>query len=163
MAKPGYGFTLLSLLANVTGYVYDSKLLKEHASKSDPYAVRVEPEPPGYRLRCVQHDHTDPGTEMDLTANPDYPMAAPYYKKIIFRVTSDPGARANAVRYGNADIAVQLQPCRPDKPGEDQFGQGLQLPVNQHADDVHDEHDRGTVQQRLGAPGDWPRRCPISK
>ena len=28
VAKPGYGFTLLSLLANVTGYIYDSKLLR---------------------------------------------------------------------------------------------------------------------------------------
>ena len=110
VAKPGYGFTLLSLLANVTGYVYDSKLLKEHATKSDPYAVEWSQNHPDISFGAYNMSALIPGTEMDLTANPDYPMAAPHYKKIIFRVSSDPGARANAVRYGNADIAVQLQP-----------------------------------------------------
>ena len=85
VAKPGYGFTLLSLLANVTGYVYDSKLLKEHASKSDPYAVEWSQNHPNIGFGAYNMTTLIPGTEMDLTANPDYPMAAPHYKKIIFR------------------------------------------------------------------------------
>ena len=111
VAKPGYGFTLLSLLANVTGYIYDSKLLKAHATAADPYAVQWSQNHPDISYGAYDMSSLTPGTEMDLTANPNYPMAAPYYKKIIFRVTSDPGARANAVKYGNADIAVQLQPA----------------------------------------------------
>ena len=86
VTKPGYGFTLLSLLANVTGYVYDSKLLKEHATKSDPYAVEWSQTHPNIGFGAYNMTTLIPGTEMDLTANPDYPMAAPSYKKIIFRV-----------------------------------------------------------------------------
>jgi peptide/nickel transport system substrate-binding protein len=46
---------------------------------------------------------------MVLEANPNYNLAAPAYKKVIFRVSSDPGTRANTVKSGDADIAVQLR------------------------------------------------------
>jgi peptide/nickel transport system substrate-binding protein len=110
VAKPGYGFTLLSLLANVTGYIYDSKLLKDHATKADPYAVQWSQSHPNIGFGAYNMTSLIPGTEMDLAANPNYPMAQPYYKKVIFRVSSDPGVRADAVANGNAQIAVQLLP-----------------------------------------------------
>lgn len=107
--KPGYGFTLLSLLANVTGYVYDSALLKEHATADDPYAVNWSQNNPNIGYGPYERASFTPGTEMVLEANPDYPLDAPYYKKITFRVAGDPGTRANTVRAGDADIAVQLR------------------------------------------------------
>jgi peptide/nickel transport system substrate-binding protein len=110
VAKPGYGFTLLSLLANVTGYVYDSTLLKQHVTTDDPYAVNWSQQNPNIGFGAYQRTSFSPGTEMVLEANPNYSLGAPYYKKITFRVASDPGTRANTVRNGSADIAVQLRP-----------------------------------------------------
>jgi peptide/nickel transport system substrate-binding protein len=109
VAKPGYGFTLLSLLANVTGYIYDSTLLKSHATAEDPYAVSWSQENPNIGFGAYQRTSFTPGTEMVLEANPNYPLDAPGYKKVIFRVTADPGTRANTVKSGDADIAVQLR------------------------------------------------------
>jgi peptide/nickel transport system substrate-binding protein len=109
VAKPGYGFTLLSLLANVTGYVYDSVLLKQHVTDEDPYAVAWSQENPNVGFGAYQRTSFTPGTEMVLEANPNYVLAAPAYKKVIFRVSSDPGTRANTVKSGDADVAVQLR------------------------------------------------------
>jgi peptide/nickel transport system substrate-binding protein len=109
VAKPGYGFTLLSLLANVTGYVYDSVLLKQHVTDEDPYAVAWSQENPNIGFGAYQRTSFTPGTEMVLEANPNYVLAAPAYKKVIFRVSSDPGTRANTVKSGDADVAVQLR------------------------------------------------------
>jgi peptide/nickel transport system substrate-binding protein len=111
VAKPGYGFTLLSLLANVTGYIYDSKLLKQHATSSDPYAVNWSQQNPNIGYGAYQRTSFTPGTQMVLEANPNYVLTAPAYKKITFRVAADPGTRANTVQNGDADIAVQLRPA----------------------------------------------------
>jgi peptide/nickel transport system substrate-binding protein len=108
LAKPGYGFTLLSLLANVTGYIYDSKLLKEHASKADPYAVNWSNQNPNIGFGAYERTAYTPGTSMTLTANPNYVLAKPYYSTIDFRVQADPGTRTEAVESGAADVAVQL-------------------------------------------------------
>jgi peptide/nickel transport system substrate-binding protein len=109
VTKPGYGFTLLSLLANVTGYVYDSTLLKQHATGTDPFAVAWSLENPNIGFGAYQRSSFTPGTEMVLEANPNYPLKAPAYKKVIFRVSADPGTRANTVKRGDANIAVQLR------------------------------------------------------
>lgn len=109
VAKPGYGFTLLSLLANVTGYIYDSVLLQENATPDDPYAVAWSQENPNIGFGAYQRTSFTPGTEMVLEANPNYPLEAPHYERITFRVAADPGTRANTVRSGDVDIAVQLR------------------------------------------------------
>jgi peptide/nickel transport system substrate-binding protein len=111
VAKPGYGFTLLSLLANVTGYIYDSTLLKQHATPSDPWAVDYSSNNPNIGFGAYERTSYIPGTSMVLTANPNYALAAPYYKKITFVVTADPGSRANAAKNNNAQVAVQLNPA----------------------------------------------------
>jgi peptide/nickel transport system substrate-binding protein len=111
VAKPGYGFTLLSLLANVTGYIYDSKLLKEHATATDLYAVNWSQQNPNIGYGAYQRTSFTPGSQMVLTANPNYVLTAPAYKKITFRVAADAGTRANTVSNGDADIAVQLRPA----------------------------------------------------
>jgi peptide/nickel transport system substrate-binding protein len=111
VAKPGYGFTLLSTLANIAGYIYDSKLLKQHVTPADPYAVNWSEQNPNFGFGAYERTSFTPGTEMVLTANPNYVFGPPYYKKITFRVTADPGTRANTVKFGAADIATQLRPA----------------------------------------------------
>ncbi|MGF7238470.1 MAG: ABC transporter substrate-binding protein [Frankia sp.] len=109
VAKPGYGFTLLSLLANVTGYIYDATLLKQHVTPSDPWAVNYSQQNPNIGFGAYQRTSFTPGTEMVLEANPNYVFGTPYYTKLTFRVATDPGTRANAVKSGDADVAVQLR------------------------------------------------------
>jgi peptide/nickel transport system substrate-binding protein len=110
IAKAGYGFTLLELLANLPGEIYDSTLLKQHASSSDPYAIKWSVTNPNFSYGPYMQTASTTGTEMDLSANPNYPLAAPAYSKLIFRVTADPGSRSNAVKNGNADVGEQLYP-----------------------------------------------------
>jgi peptide/nickel transport system substrate-binding protein len=109
VAKPGYGFTLLSLLANVTGYIYDSTLLKQHATAADPYAVNWSQQNPNIGFGAYKRTSFTPGTEMVLEANPNYVLTAPAYKRVTFRVAGDPGTRANTVKSGDANVAVQLR------------------------------------------------------
>ena len=111
VAKPGYGFTLLSLLANITGYVYDSTLLKEHVTASDPYAVNWSSQNPNIGFGAYSRTSYTPGTEMVLSANPNYVFGEPYYHTLDFRVQADPGTRAEAIKAGSADVAVQLRPA----------------------------------------------------
>jgi peptide/nickel transport system substrate-binding protein len=111
VTKPGYGFTLLSLLANSSAHVYDSTLLKAHTSTDDPYAVKWTNENPNYGFGAYQRTSYTSGTEMVLEANPNYPLAKPHYTRLVYRVTADPASRANTVRTGDADIAAQIRPA----------------------------------------------------
>lgn len=111
VTKPGYGFTLLSLLANSSAHVYDSTLLKAHATADDPYSVQYTNENPNYGYGAYKRVSYTPGTEMVLEANPNYPLEAPHYTRLVYRVTGDPASRANTVRTGDADIATEIRPA----------------------------------------------------
>ena len=50
-----------------------------------------------------------PGQELVLVANPNYVLGKPKIARIIERVVADPGTRANVLRNGDVDIAVQLR------------------------------------------------------
>ena len=104
------GFTLLALLANVTAEIYDSTYLKKHATKSDPYALAFSNTNGNFGYGAYMLDSFTPGQQMILTANEHYALGPPKIKKVIQRVVADAGTRANILRQGAVDIAVQLRP-----------------------------------------------------
>ncbi|CAJ64806.1 MULTISPECIES: ABC transporter substrate-binding protein [Frankia] len=108
--RPGDGFTLLSLLANVSGDIFDSTLLKEHATKDDPYAVKWSAKNGNYGFGAYTLDKFTPGQSLVLKANPNYWEGEPAIKTITQKVVTNPGTRTNLLQNGDADIAVQLRP-----------------------------------------------------
>ncbi len=109
--RPGYGFTLLSLLSSTSGAIYDSVVLKEHASESDPYAARWSATNGNWGFGAYKLDSVKPGEEMIYTANEGYVLGTPSVERIVQRVVADPGTRANLLRNGDAQIAAQLRPA----------------------------------------------------
>ena len=89
-------------------FVYDSKMLQEHATDDDPWAqdwVAQNPVDGGY---FVVSDFT-PGQEIVLTANPDYPADnAAQIETIRFKVVSDTASAAVQLREGDVDLAMGL-------------------------------------------------------
>lgn len=89
-------------------FVYDSKMLQEHATNEDPWAqdwVAQNPADGGY---YVVSDFT-PGQEIVLTANPDYPADnAAQIETIRFKVVSDSASAAVQLREGDVDLAMGL-------------------------------------------------------
>ncbi|WP_099022153.1 ABC transporter substrate-binding protein [Mycolicibacterium palauense] len=108
---PGEGFTLLSLLANKSGIIYDSDLLKQHVTADDPYAVDWSKNNSGWGYGAYQVDRFTPGEETVLIANPNFVLGEPAVKKITYRVVTDPGTRVTALRSGDADVVTQLRPA----------------------------------------------------
>jgi peptide/nickel transport system substrate-binding protein len=110
VTKPGYGFTLLSMLANDTSSVYDATLLKKHATKSDPYAVTWTQTHPNFGFGAYSVKTYQPGQTLVLQANPHYALGKPAIPTITYRVVSDPGTRANALKSGDVQVAEQILP-----------------------------------------------------
>jgi peptide/nickel transport system substrate-binding protein len=104
------GFTLLALLANVTAEIYDSTYLKKNATKSDPYGIAISNTKANFGYGAYMLDGYTPGQQMILAANPHYALGEPKIKKVIQRVVADAGTRANILRQGAVDVAVQLRP-----------------------------------------------------
>lgn len=110
VADKAYGYTLLSLLANVPYNIYDSKILKENATPEDPYAVAWSQNNPQYGFGAYKLASYKPGEEIVLEANPGYVLGEPKVKRVVQRVVSDPGQRGNIVKAGDAGIATELRP-----------------------------------------------------
>lgn len=110
IAEKGYGFTLLALLATLTGNIYDSTYLKANATDDDPYAVQFSAENGNYGFGPYKLESATPGQEMVLVANEDYYGGAPAIKKVIKRVVEDPGQRSELLSNGSVDIASGLRP-----------------------------------------------------
>lgn len=108
---PGYGFTLLSFLANAPYAIYDSTVLLEHATDDDPFAVQWSQGNPNFGFGAYEVTDFTPGEEMVYEANEGYVGGAPAIERIVQRVVADAGQRANLVRSGDADIATQLRPA----------------------------------------------------
>ncbi|GAA3932149.1 ABC transporter substrate-binding protein [Microbacterium soli] len=118
--EAGYGLTLLALLSNTTGWIYDSDLLKEHATPEDPFAVEWTDSqwetPWGFGPYVVSEVQED--TQMVLTANPGFWSGEPAIKKVVYRTVSDPGTRATALSSGEVDAALGLRPVDSSELGE---------------------------------------------
>lgn len=111
ISDPGYGFTLLSMLANQPYNIYDSTVLLEHATDDDPYAVEWSETNASYGFGAYELTDYTPGEQMVYTANPGYVLGEPEITTIVQRVVPDAGQRANLVRSGDAQIATQLRPA----------------------------------------------------
>ncbi|OPX14921.1 ABC transporter substrate-binding protein [Gordonia sp. i37] len=111
IADPGFGFTLLSLLANTPYTIYDAKVLKSHATATDPYGVEWSKTNAGFGFGAYKLTDYTPGQQMVYEANPGFALGAPKVKRIVQRVVADPGQRSNLVKSGGASIATQLRPA----------------------------------------------------
>ncbi|HWK20280.1 MAG TPA: ABC transporter substrate-binding protein [Microbacteriaceae bacterium] len=110
IATAGQGHLLLSLMANNTGYIYDSDLLKEHVTAEDPYAVQWSMENANHGFGAYTVESFTPGQEMILAANPNWYGGELPIQTVTYRVVADPGTRANMVKSGDADIAQSVRP-----------------------------------------------------
>ncbi|NHI17688.1 ABC transporter substrate-binding protein [Microbacterium excoecariae] len=106
----GYGFTLLSLLANSTGAIFDSTLLKEHATDDDPYAVSWSDTnwDSNYGFGPYMVDSVSGDTEWTMVANPNW-YGDTAIDEITFKVIADPATRAQALANGEVQAAMALR------------------------------------------------------
>ncbi|NQX13362.1 ABC transporter substrate-binding protein [Microbacteriaceae bacterium VKM Ac-2855] len=109
--QAGMGFTLLSNLTVLFAHIYDSTLLKEHATTEDPYAVLWSQTNANFGFGAYELDTFTPGEEMVLTANPDFALGEPEVATIVYRVAAEAGTRASLLRNGDVDIAEELLPA----------------------------------------------------
>lgn len=107
----GLGTTFLALMADLCGQIFDSELLKSHATETDPYAVDWSVENPNYGFGPYEVTEYTPGTSAVLTARDDVVGTPPAIKKVNIRIVSDPGTRANAVKNGDAGLATGITPA----------------------------------------------------
>jgi peptide/nickel transport system substrate-binding protein len=111
VANPGYGTTLLALLSDRTTQIYDSTLLKQHATAADPYAVLWSSQNPNYGFGPYLVKSFTPDVQVVLEANPRFILGAPKIKNISIKIVADAGTRANALKNDQADLAENLLPA----------------------------------------------------
>lgn len=87
-------------------FVYDSKLMKEHATSSDPWALDWASKNPQVGGPYTVSAHV-PGTSITLQANPQYPLPVPT-KQIILRVIPSSAVQRLELEKGAIDIASNL-------------------------------------------------------
>lgn len=124
--RAGYGVTMLALLSDLTAHVYDSTLLKEHATDDDPYAVEWSATNVNHGFGPYEVVDLQPNAQVTLKAREDFVLGKPDVDTIIMKVVPDAGTRANAVRSGDADLASGLQPADLVELAE---GEGTTVPV----------------------------------
>jgi peptide/nickel transport system substrate-binding protein len=109
VARAGYGFTLLSVIADVSGQIYDSTYLKKHVTKADPYATEWSKGKFNFGFGAYKVTDVQEGTSTTLTAFKKYVLGAPKIKTVTFRVVADPSVRTSTLARGDADVAEQLK------------------------------------------------------
>ena len=89
---------------------WDSKEMKKHATAKDPWShtYTLTQNSPGFGPYCLAK--WTKGSEMTLTANPNYFRGQPKYTKIIIRKVPTIANRIAAIRSGAADITYPLTP-----------------------------------------------------
>ncbi|MET1043284.1 MAG: ABC transporter substrate-binding protein [Microbacteriaceae bacterium] len=111
LAAEGHGFPFLALITKISGHIYDSTLLKEHATADDPWAVQWSSENGNYGFGAYNIASFRDGEEIVLEANPDYALGEVDIKKITMRVVGDAANRALLLKNGDVDAATQLRPA----------------------------------------------------
>lgn len=106
----GMGLTLLALLSNFTGTIYDAKLAEAHETKSDPWAATWSANHPnnGYGPYLVKSYQT--GIEETLIANPHFVLGEPKIKTVVVKYVADAGTRALLLRDGAVQLSESLLP-----------------------------------------------------
>lgn len=115
LKNAGFGQTFLGLLANLQGHIYDSTLLKEHATSADPYSLDWAKTNSGWGLGPYMETSWTPDQQMVLTANKNYALGAPKIKKVTLKVVADAGTRASLVASGAVDMAEGTRPTDQKK------------------------------------------------
>ncbi|GAA4675685.1 ABC transporter substrate-binding protein [Frondihabitans cladoniiphilus] len=110
LTSAGFGQTFLGLLANLQGHIYDSTLLKQHATADDPYALNWAKSNSGWGLGPYEVSSQTPDQQMVLTANKNWALGTPKTKQITLRVVADAGTRASLVNTGAVDMAEGITP-----------------------------------------------------
>ncbi|MGL3198872.1 MULTISPECIES: ABC transporter substrate-binding protein [Curtobacterium] len=110
LSNPAYGFTVLSILAGASGSIYDADYLKQHVTKSDPWATEWTSGRYDFGFGPYRVQSVDPGSEMVFVANPHYALGEPEITRVVQRVVPEAGNRAQALKSGDADIALGLSP-----------------------------------------------------
>lgn len=87
-------------------FIYDSKLLKEHATTSDPWAQDWASKNPQVGGAYTVSAHT-PGQSITLQANPSYPLPVPT-KQITLRVIPSSATMRLQLEKGDIDVASTL-------------------------------------------------------
>ncbi|MCU1527988.1 MAG: peptide transporter substrate-binding protein [Frondihabitans sp.] len=111
LTNAGYGAQLKALLSDLIGEVYDATWLKQHATKSDPYAVKWSSTHPNYGFGPYEVTTWNPSSGATLVARDNFVLGKPKVKTIIVRIVPDSGARVTAVESGTADIAENVDPA----------------------------------------------------
>ena len=129
-------------------FIYDSKLLKEHATTSDPWALDWAGKNPQVGGAYVVSNRV-PGQSITLQANAGYPLPVPT-KEIQLRVIPSPTSQRLQLEKGDVDIASNL--TRRDivqlkgKPGikiiSAPSADQLSLPINMKMKPFNDVHVR---------------------
>ncbi|NQX13393.1 ABC transporter substrate-binding protein [Microbacteriaceae bacterium VKM Ac-2855] len=110
LSNAAYGFTVLSVLAGASGSIYDADFLKENISAEDPWATQFSSGRYDFGYGPYRVESVDPGSEMVFAANEDFALGEPEIARVIQRVVPDAGNRAQALKSGDADIALGLSP-----------------------------------------------------
>jgi peptide/nickel transport system substrate-binding protein len=119
LSNPAYGFTVLSILAGASGSIYDATFLKENVSGDDTWATEFTSGRYDFGFGPYRVESVDAASEMVFVANPDYALGEPEISKVIQRVVPDAGNRAQALKSGDADIALGLLPSDQKELAED--------------------------------------------
>jgi peptide/nickel transport system substrate-binding protein len=114
LPQAGLGATFLALMADLFGHIYDSKLLKQHVTPDDPYAVKWSTQNPNYGFGPYTVTSYQQGTSAVLTARQDFVLGPAPIKTINLRIVADAGTRANAVKNGDAGLAESVAPADSD-------------------------------------------------
>lgn len=110
VAEKGHGFPMLAVMSKISGHIYDSKLLKPHVTKEDPWAIAWSAKAGNYGFGpYVMTDYQD-GVHIKYEASPHYYKGEMPIKTIIQQVVPDAANRASALKSGAVDVAVQLLP-----------------------------------------------------
>jgi peptide/nickel transport system substrate-binding protein len=119
LASPAHGFTVLSILAGASGSIYDSTFLKENVADDDLWATAFSSGRYDFGFGPYRVESVDAASEMVFVANEDYVLGEPEITKVIQRVVPDAGNRAQALKSGDADIALGLLPSDQKELAED--------------------------------------------
>ncbi|WEO77240.1 ABC transporter substrate-binding protein [Cryobacterium sp. SO2] len=120
LTNAAYGFTVLSILAGASGSIYDATFLQENVADDDLWATAFSSGRFDFGFGPYRVESVDAASEMVFVANPDYALGEPEITKVIQRVVPDAGNRAQALKSGDADIALGLSPSDQKELAEDE-------------------------------------------
>ena len=113
-------------------FLFDSKLLKRHATPSDPWAkawTMANPQDGGaYNVASYTA-----GESLTLKANPDFPVGKPSIKTIEMSIISAPANMRLQLQKGNIDVALGLSPNDIQQLANVKGVKIISIPSNQQA------------------------------